>query len=78
MNIIDIHERINAKNGPDAEHVRIGADGDGRPQKWFEFSVSFFIDGGEFPFEIWALDNDSASFISPALFWFRSMLAAMP
>ncbi len=30
MNIIDIHERINAKNGPDAEHVRIGADGDGR------------------------------------------------
>lgn len=28
--------------------------------------------------EIWAFDNASASFIMPALFWFRSMLAAMP
>jgi hypothetical protein len=47
--------RDDKSNGPDADQTCIIVK-DGKPQKWFKFSVAFNIDDAEFTFHIWALD----------------------
>jgi len=61
--IIDLNERRNAAEKPDAEHVR--HDEYGRPL--YEFLLDYEFDGGHYSATIWAYDQEEAQRKVPAM-----------